>query len=115
MDTYEARIAMRELADGALKIVEHVASELTGPTAGEKSELRRLAVEARSLLPDAGYPGEAAWRVLQRSSMGADTAGLYPDDLFWADIVQELHAAMETLDALVSTSAMRESDFYIVG
>jgi hypothetical protein len=104
---------MRDLADEALQIVERVER---GKPAGreDRSRLRAMAIEARGLLGDAGFPGEAAWRGVQRASIGMETAFEAPDESYWADVHQDLQGAIDTLNSLVSFGR-RDSDLHIVG
>lgn len=113
MDTQEARMRMLDLTKEALDIVEDFESGAQ-PTREEKHELREMVLEARDTLPDAGYPAEAAWRGLQRASIGTDTFFDETDPLFWQDVVQELRTAAEVLESLVSPGFRRESDFHII-
>jgi len=114
MDTYEARTQMLELARDALGIVAALEASNV-PTGEDRRRLRSMLTEARSALADAGYPAEAVWRAVQRASMGTDTSLDQADPMFWHDVADELRAAMETLESLVSPHFRRESDFYIVG
>lgn len=113
MDTQEARIQMRDLADEALEIVESLEA---GTAAGrqQRSRLREMVGEARGLLTDAGYPAEAAWRGLQRASLGVDTSFDAPDQSYWADVHLDLQGAIDTLNSLVMVKG-RDSDLRIVG
>ena len=114
MDTNEARTQMREMANEALGIVAQLRR-------GERLDiesaqrLRRMAVDARSCLADAGYPGEAVWQGLQRASIGLDTQLGSGDASFWEDVTDVLQAGSATLESLISTRARREGDFRIVG
>jgi hypothetical protein len=114
MDTYEARTRMLEMAEPALEIVERL-ERGESPSPDDRRTLRQLLLEARSTLADAGYPGEAVWRALQRASMAMETSFDQSDPLVWQDTAGQLRAAMETLQSLVSPQFRRESDFYIVG
>jgi hypothetical protein len=114
MDTQEARTQLRELAAQASEIVERIAAGSV-PSGDDKLRLRRLVVEARVLLPDAGYPGEGAWRGLQRASIGAETLLDHADPTFWQQVAEELRASVDTLESLVRPGWRRESDFHIVG
>lgn len=114
MDTFEARLRTRDLAEEALEIVERMVRG-DRPRREDKQRLREMQAEARSYLPDAGYPAEAAWRGVQRASIGLETVGDEPDALYWQDVAQELKAGRDTLASLVSTGRRRESDFHIVG
>lgn len=113
MNTQDARAQMKDLADEALEIVERVER---GKPAGrvERSRLRAMAVEARGLLGDAGFPGEAAWRGLQRASIGLETAFEEPDASYWADVHQDLQGAIDTLNSLVHVGP-RDADLHIIG
>ena len=113
MDTYEARLTMRDLAREALEIVEDLVGDAV-PSRDNRKDLRSMAVEARELLPDAGYPGEATWRGLQRASIGADTHFDQADPSFWVDVADELRNAAATLDQLVGP-VHRDIAFHIVG
>ena len=113
MDTYEARLTMRDLAHDALDIVERREAG-TAASRDERASMRGMAVEARSLLSDAGYPAEASWRAIQRASIGLETAFDEPDRSYWTDLAGDLRMAIETLDNLVSVSK-RDADIHIVG
>ena len=114
MDTQEARSYIRDLAEEALELIEGWESSAV-PPAKDKLRLRELASDARTALPDAGFPAEGAWRGLQRASIGTQTSLDQTDKLYWEDVAAELHAGVDTLDLLVSPGASRESDFRIVG
>jgi hypothetical protein len=73
-----------------------------------------MASEARTLLGDAGYPAEAAWRAIQRASIGVETAFEEPDRSYWEDLTDELRGAIETLDNLIGVGR-RDADVHIVG
>jgi hypothetical protein len=113
MDTYEARLKMRDLAQDALVIVERREASVV-LNREDRTHLREMAMEARSVLSDAGYPGEASWRAIQRASIGLDTAFDEPDRSFWQDVLEELRSAISTLDNLVGVSK-RDADVHIVG
>jgi hypothetical protein len=113
MDTQEARMRMRDLAREAEDIVGRRArGEAAMPR--DQAALRQLVGEARTLLADAGYPGEAVWRGLQRATIGYDTAFDREDPGYWRELAADLHEAVETLDSLVSPRG-READVHIVG
>lgn len=114
MDTTEARTQMRDLAREALDIVERVVQGQ--PIAGaEREGLRRLVLQSRTLLADAGYPGEAVWRGLQRAAIGAETHFDQSDPAYWADVATELQAGVATLESLVSPTWRSEPDVRIIG
>ena|SRR5947209_2123635 len=113
MDTYEARITMRDLAHDALDVVTRRESGVA-TNREDRAQIRQMASEARSLLGDAGYPGEAAWRAIQRASIGLETAFDEPDRTYWEDLATDLRDAIETLDSLVGVSK-RDADIHIVG
>lgn len=77
--------------------------------------VRESAAEARALLGDAGYPGEAVWRGVQQVLMGLDSDPVDLDSNYWELVAEDLTAASDSLDALVSTGTRREADFRIVG
>lgn len=112
MDTLEARIRMRDMARETLEIVDRLAAG-TSPSRETRARLREMVSEARSLLGDAGYPAEGAWRGMQRASMGLDTLFDEPDPTYWEDVMSELSRSIETLDNLVSP-IRREADLHIV-
>lgn len=103
-----------DIAREALEIVERLGSD-AAPTADDKGRLRQLLLDAREALPDAGFPAEAAWRGLQRASIGTDTYFDQADPRYWQDVAKELHEGAEVLESLVSPFHRRESDFHIVG
>jgi hypothetical protein len=114
MNTQEARIGLRDLAREALAIVEEI-ERGHAPSPQARLDLHRLASEARALIYDAGYPGEATWRGLSRASMGADTLVDAPDPTFWNDAAEELRIGVETLEALLTSGIRHETDFPLVG
>lgn len=114
MDTFEARTHMLDVAEETLDIVRRVAAGET-PSLEDRQRLRKLLLEARQTLPDAGYPGEATWRSVQRASMGIDTMGDQTDADFWDDVAGELQNGMDTLSSLISPNWRRETDFHIIG
>ncbi len=101
------------MAQAALGVVERLVRGVA-PSPDERGQLRRFVSDARSLLPDAGYPGEAAWRALQRASIGIDTLGDVPDRSYWADVETDLRAAIGTLSSLVRVGG-RDADIHIIG
>ncbi|HEX6506702.1 MAG TPA: hypothetical protein VF221_03630 [Chloroflexota bacterium] len=113
MDTREARTRMYEIAGEGLAIVRRFVSG-SRPTSSDRDDLRRLVLEARALLAEAGYPGETVWRGLQRANIGADTDFDSYDASYWQDVESDLEQGIETLSALVSTAAPRDTDFHIV-
>jgi hypothetical protein len=114
MDTYEARLLMRDLAHQGLELIDRFRAG-TAPRAEDKRRLRELVLQARGALADAGYPAEACWRGLQRASIGAETLLDGADGAYWENVAEELRDGIETLNALVSPTFRRESDFHIVG
>jgi hypothetical protein len=114
MNTQDARREMESLAAEALAIVSRI-REGRAPSLDDRNNLRRMASEARALLAEAGYPGEAVWRGLQRSSMGTDTNFDSHDSGYWQDVVDELERGAATLASLDSSRSFRDVDFHIVG
>jgi hypothetical protein len=114
MDTYEARSKMCDVAAMALATVRRI-QEGPAPSYADASELRELLQQARTLLSDAGYPGEAVWRALQRASMGIDTHFDHADAGFWDDISAELRSAVATLESLIMSPGSRNADINLVG
>jgi hypothetical protein len=114
MNTYEARTYMRDIAREALEIVERPSSG-TMPTFANRRRLHEMVTEARGVLGDAGFPGEAVWRAVQRASIAVDTSGEEPDTDYWRLLEEELQAGLDTLNSLVSTDVGREIEFRIVG
>jgi hypothetical protein len=105
---------MESLATEALAIVRRI-REGRAPSSDDRNNLRRLASDARALLAEAGYPGEAVWRGLQRASMGTDTNFDSHDSGYWQDVVDELEQGAATLASLDSSRSVRDVDFHIVG
>jgi hypothetical protein len=105
---------MRDLAVGALAIVERLA-EGKPAELDTRTRLRQMLTEGRSLLADAGYPGESTWRGLQRASMGLDTYLDHSDPLFWEDVADELRMGLQTLESLVGPGQRPDADIYVVG
>jgi hypothetical protein len=85
------------------------------PTRDDREKLRTMALEARGLLTEAGYPGERVWRGLQRASMGADTGLDSGDPTFWTDVADDLEQGAATLESLTGPIGPRDVDFRIVG
>jgi hypothetical protein len=113
MDTIQARARMHELARETLGVLQGMRSgDCSAPEV--RARTRTIAQEARTLLADAGYPGESTWRAVQRASDTLES--LQPaDSAFWDDLMLELHTAIETLDSLISLPAAREVDVHIIG
>lgn len=114
MDTFEARQRMRELAAAGLELVNRFGcGETSMRTAAEQA--RALSTEARTVLADAGYPGESTWRALQRTESGLSSLVEPPLPEYWDDITIELSDAGEALDRLLTIPVARDADFRIVG
>lgn len=114
MDTFEARTRMRDLALEALAVVER--RERGGnPESGDSAKLRQLVGEARGVLTDAGYPGEAVWRGLHRASIGYETQLDGSVRGYWEDVRRDLEAGIETLDLLLGPGVGRDADFPLIG
>jgi hypothetical protein len=113
MDTLEARRDLRDVARSAIAVVER-AEVGREPNPEDREALRKAAARARELLRDAGYPGEATWRGLSRASIGVDTLDGPLDHTFWHDVAEELRSGLETLDNLVTSDRMRESDVHLI-
>jgi hypothetical protein len=113
MDTNEARTRMRDIALDALRIVD---AQTRGDAVStrDRAAMRELVSEARSLLADAGYPGEGVWRGVQRASIGMETGFDREDPGYWRELASDLRSAAETLDSLVAPRG-READVHIVG
>src|SRR5437588_11709312 len=109
MNTYQAREQMRDLARQAGEIVRRLAG---GGEASfdDRNTLRRLAVESREVLVDSGFPGAAAWRGIQRASIGLETQLSSSDPSFWRDVLTDLDASAEILD---TPTRSRATDFNI--
>jgi hypothetical protein len=114
MDTFEARSKMRDLAQATLDLIEGLDRSSTSRREAIAG-LRDMEQEARALLADAGYPGEAAWRGIQRSRILAESDPSVMDESMRGDIVGDLQLAVGTLGSLVSGALQRDSDFRIVG
>lgn len=113
MNTNEARMRMRDIALEAQQIVDTQARGEPLP-GRDRGTLRDLATEARSLLADAGYPGEGVWRGLQRATIGMQTGLDREDRSYWRELAADLGASIETLDSLVAPRG-READVHIIG
>jgi hypothetical protein len=114
MDTFEARMQMRDLGREVLVVVERVLPD-GEVRSTDIQTLRRVTTESRALLSDAGYPAEGVWRAIQRASIGMETHLGESDRLFWSDILEQLRIGVETLESLVTPGEAREPDFRIVG
>ncbi len=114
MNTQDARRDMRSLATEGLAIVNRI-RETRASSSDDRNQLRRMAGEARGLLAEAGYPGEAVWRGLQRSSIGAETHFDSFDAAYWQDVTDELERGAATLASLDSLTTTRDADIHIVG
>jgi hypothetical protein len=113
MDTQEARMTMRDLAGRGLAAVDRYrAHDETG--LNPMVDIRGLQLQARTVLADAGYPGEAVWQALNHAYFGFEAYGEPPDSAFWGDIVAELQAGMATLDGLLMPPGLG-ADFPIIG
>jgi hypothetical protein len=114
MDTYEARMVMRDIARESLEIVERMVSSHS-PAYAERRRLRELSNEARQALADAGYPGEAVWRAVQRASIAIETSGEQADPVFWNEVSRDLESGVDTLDMLVAPPIGDNVDVHLVG
>ena len=114
MNTQDARRDMGSLATEGLAIVKAIRDNRAA-SSEDRNRLRRMASEARSLLSEAGYPGDAVWRGLQRASIGAETYFDSFDAGYWQDVTDELERGAATLSALESPGSVRDADFHIVG
>lgn len=114
MNTQDARREMGSLATDGLAIVNRI-SEGRAASSEDRNQLRRMASEARSLLSEAGYPGEAVWRGLQRASIGAETHFDSFDAAYWQDVTDELERGAATLASLDAVSNAKDADVHIVG
>lgn len=112
MDTFEARRRMRDLAQETLVLLDEIDNGGTS-LSDALTQLRSKESEARSLLVDAGYPGESAWRALQRAAIALRSDG--EDPQLREEVVADLGNAIETLDSLTTAPSERDSDFRIVG
>jgi hypothetical protein len=112
MDTYQARRRMRDLAQETIEILDDVAAR--GASRADASvRLKDMEQEARTLLSDAGYPGEPVWRGLQRAQLELRSGS--PDAPSVSDAAAEMRESLEALDSLMSPASERESDFRIIG
>lgn len=114
MNTQDARREMRSLATEALAIVHRMCDSRSAPS-DDRNRLRRMASESRALLSEAGYPGEAVWRGLQRASIGAETHFDSFDAAYWQDVTDELERGAATLASLDAVSNAKDVDVHIVG
>lgn len=114
MNTQDARSEMASLAAQGLVIVARIRETRNAPV-DDRDQLRRMASEARTLLSEAGYPGEAVWRGLQRSSIGAETHFDSFDAAYWHDVTEELERGAATLESLNAVRSARDVDLHIVG
>jgi hypothetical protein len=105
---------MKEMATQGVTAIERYRSQdRSGPDPG--SEIRALQSEARTVLADAGHPGEAVWRALSQAHFGFEAYGEPPESGFWDDLLEQLAGAIEALDRLLATGGGQEADFRIVG
>lgn len=114
MDTLEARTQMLELAQRALDLIERYTGESESIFDARRTS-RAMLVETRSLLSDAGHPGQGVWEALRHLEMGLTSYDEPASSHFWPELSEELTLAAHTLDALLSSPGSRESDFRIVG
>ena len=104
---------MRDLAALAITITTRLASGEVA-TRDHAEQLRAMVVEARGLLAEAGFPGEAVWRGLQRADIGIQTALGGSDAGYWLDVSDDLTSGMQVLENLVGSHTTRDVDFRIV-
>ena len=114
MNTQEARREMHDLALDGLELARRYKAGAR-PAREDRQNLRTMALEARTLLSEAGYPGERVWRGLQRASMGAETGFDSDDSSFWTDVAEDLQGGADTLESLIGGVGARDFDFRIVG
>ncbi len=105
---------MEALATQALTVVNRI-RDGRSPTLDDRNSLRGMAIDARALLAEAGYPGEAVWRGLQRSSIGTDTNFDSHDASYWQDVTDELERGVATLASLDASRNFKDVDIHIVG
>lgn len=113
MDTQEARIVMRDLAERGLAAVDRYrARDDSGliPVV----DIRGLQVKARAVLADAGYPGEGVWQALNHAYFGIEVYGEPAESAYWGDIEAELRSGIATLDGLLMPPGL-SADFPIIG
>jgi hypothetical protein len=113
MDTFEARYRLRELAHRGLQLIKGFSGN-HAPAPEDAAALRDMAAAARSLIPDAGFPGESAWRALDHAAAALVSLEPDPEGARWRAVADELQAAIEQLNSLLG-SARRDADFRIVG
>ncbi|HLJ67965.1 MAG TPA: hypothetical protein VKX16_11455 [Chloroflexota bacterium] len=114
MDTREARTQMRDMAREGLAIVEGLVDR-EGRSYESVARLRQLAADARSVLPDAGFPAEGAWRALQQAVAALTMGPEEFDQPYWVALAEDLRAAIATLDGLLTHPSASGTDFHIVG
>lgn len=113
MDTFEARQRMKDLASEGLELLNRfLCGESSMLVAAEQA--RRLSSESRTVLMDAGYPGESTWRALQRAANGLSVLGDAPPPEYLEEVKLELTEARDALNRLLAVGAESEADFRIV-
>ena len=103
---------MRDLAQDALDLLDDMANGASDRTQAA-TELRKMELEARALLADAGFPAEAAWRALQRAAQALALPD--PDPAVVEETSHSLTDAVATLDSITAGPAERDADFRIIG
>lgn len=114
MNTQDARRELETLAAQGLFIVSRIRETRTA-LREDQDTLKRMASEARTLLAEAGYPGEAVWRGLQRASIGTETHFDSYDPSYWDHVSNELEHGASVLASLDSSRSFRHVDIHIVG
>ena len=112
MNTQDARRNMGSLATEGLAIVKSI-GENRSASPDDRNRLRHMASEARTLLSEAGYPGDAVWRGLQRASIGAETYFDSFDTGYWQDVMDELERGAATLRRLLTRWAAFETLIFV--
>ncbi|SRR5579884_282068 len=103
MNTTESRRRLAELTRQALRIVERLRPGEPA-TAADSVEMRDILREAREVAYDAGYPGDAAWRALLRTSVYINGTTV-ADEETWADAREALTDGLQALIAITETAA----------
>lgn len=102
MNTIEARRRLAELTSETISIVMRLAAG-GSISAADGVRMREVLAEARMIAYDAGYPGDAAWRALLRTSVYVSAPPTDVDREFWVDMLENLREGLAQLSHVTET------------
>lgn len=104
MNTIDARQRLVELSERTITIVEKLASG-QAISSQDASDMRDILGDARAAAYDAGYPGDAAWRALLRTSVYIAAPPIDVEMEFWSEMLEDLEEGIRGLVSITETAA----------